>query len=330
MDTPRLLDRPATLDALHEALDGSLEYPPEYRSGLSSHLPMALHALWALGATPARMRAFAGRYAERFGTARAPQGGTVLADWRAARGRIDAWADLRATFSAQLARDGTDATLRGALPDLWPGAAGAAFHGLIRTAHAAQAGHPGELAVALAYWAARWQAVPAGTPGEPMPFDAWATSLEAAALRSRPAGALISGRLAAAAGSQAYAQRSERLTVDTLRPLADLAASLYARSGNFTVLHVVTATRAARVLMPWSSNPAAVRAGFVRAYTAAVLASHWEPKDATVRALTWPAVRDAAIASDDDHVIKIVHALIEERAVYGDGARLAAAARAVG
>ncbi len=82
--------------------------------------------------------------------------------------------------------------------------------------------------------------------------------------------------------------------------------------------------------MPWSPDPAAVRAGFVRAYTAAVLASHWEPTDATVRALTWPAARDAAIASDDDHVIKLVHALIEERAVYGDGARLAAAARAVG
>ena len=74
------------------------------------------------------------------------------------------------------------------------------------------------------------------------------SSWSAAALRSRPAGALISGRLTAAAGSEAYAQRAERLAVDTLQPLADLAASLYARSGNFTVLHVVTATRAARAM----------------------------------------------------------------------------------
>lgn len=330
MHTSTLIDKPASIAALHAALDESLAYPPEYRSGLSSHLPMALHALWALGAAPERMHDFAVRYAERFGAARAPQGGDVLADWRGARGHIEAWADLRATFAAQLAHDGTDATLRRVLPWLWPGAAGVAFHGLIRTAHAVQAGHAGETAAALAYWAARWQAVPAGAPGDPLPFDAWAARLQAEALRSRPAGSLISARLVAAAGSEAYAQLAERLAADTLQPLADLAADLYARSGNFTVLHVVTATRAARVLMPWSPDPAAVRAGFVRAYTAAVLASHWQPKEAPPTAADWPAVRDAAIASEDDHVIKLVHALMEERGEYGDGARFAAAARAVG
>ncbi len=330
MNPSALIDRPTSLAALHAALEASLAYPPEYRSGLSSHLPMALHALWALGASPDRLHAFAARYAERFGTARAPQGGEGLADWREARGRIEAWADLRATFAGQLAREGSDATLRRVLPELWPGAAGAAFHGLIRTAHAVQAGHAGELAAALAYWAARWQAVPAGAPGEPLPFDVWAARLEAEALRSRPAGSLISARLLAAAGSEAYAQLAERLAADTLQPLADLAADLYARSGNLTVLHIVTATRAARVLVPWSPDPAAVRAGFVRAYTAAVLASHWQPKEAPPTAADWPAVRDAATASDDDHVIKLVHALVEERGVYDDGARLAAAARAVG
>ncbi|MBL8361298.1 MAG: DUF4243 domain-containing protein [Rubrivivax sp.] len=330
MNTPDLLDRPATLDTLHAALDDGLAWPPEYRSGLSSHLPMALHALWSLGAPPERLHAFAARYAERFGAARAPRGGRVLADWRDARGRIEAWADLRETFAAQIRHDGTDATLRRVLPDLWPGAAGAAFHGLIRTGHAVQAGHAGELVAALAYWAARWQVVAAGVPGEPLAFGDWAARLETAALRARWPGALISSRIEVAAASDDHAQLAERVAVDDLHPLSNLAADLYARSGNFTVLHVVTATRAARVLLPWVEDAAAVRAGLVRAVTAAVLASHLQWKEAPPPARSWAEVRADAIASDDDHVVKIVHALWEERGVYGDGARLAAAARAEG
>ena len=48
-----------------------------------------------------------------------------------------------------------------------PGVAAAAFHGLIRTAHAVQSGHAGEVAAALAYWAWRWQPLaPARVPAE--------------------------------------------------------------------------------------------------------------------------------------------------------------------
>ena len=93
-------------------------------------------------------------------------------DWLALRGQTDAFAPLRATFAAALARDGRDAVLRAALPALLPGVAAAAFHGVIRTAHAVEAAHDGELAAALAYWAWRWQPLAPAPRGAALPVDA--------------------------------------------------------------------------------------------------------------------------------------------------------------
>src|SRR5512143_581470 len=140
---------------LHRMLEEALAWPPEYASELSNHLPMALHALSELGASASRMRQFAGRYLQRFaGRGGGPRASTV-ADWLPLRGQADAYPGLRATFEDALAREGRDAVLHRVLPALWPGVAAAAFHGVIRTGHAAQAGHDGELAAALAYWAWR-------------------------------------------------------------------------------------------------------------------------------------------------------------------------------
>jgi hypothetical protein len=320
---------------LHDLLDANLAFGPEYGAALSNHLPMALHALAELGADGQRLRRCFDYYARAHALPALPAGGRVLADWRSALGDIHAYADLRASFDALLATGGLAATLRAALPLLWPGALGAAFHGLIRTGHAVQSDHVGEQAAALAYWAARWQAAPmvsAPQTDAPLPFAEWAAGVEIAARQQRLPGRLISERAGLALFTDAYAVWSTAVVVEGWAPLADWAADLYARSGNFTVLHIATAARAARVLAPWTSDAAAVRRGFVRAATAAVLASGLPPqadRPSADAAVEWHTVRAAAIESDDEHVIKLVHTLDEERAVYGDGARLQAAARAL-
>ena len=161
---------PTTLRAL---LDAQLNLPAEYRDQLTSHLPMALHALHSLGASPLRLQAFYATYAKRFDGMHAPTPVEPAADWRSLRGPPDAYPALLASLNTLVVRDGIDATLRASLPDLLPGVAAAAFHGLIRTAHAVQSGHAGEVAAALAYWAWRWQPLaPAQAPAVPMPLTA--------------------------------------------------------------------------------------------------------------------------------------------------------------
>jgi hypothetical protein len=323
-------------------LDASLNTGPEYGGGMSNHLPMALHALHALGAGAPRLQAFSAVYAPRLAARAAPASNAkaLPADWRDARGDFAAFDSLRLGFETLLRDQGHDATLRALLPALWPGAAGAAFHGLIRTAHAVQSGHQRELAAALAYWAARWKSLPAApAPPAPVAFAEWAARLEAAALGTRLPGRSITGRIDAVVqapqntADAAYAAWADATALEGLMPLSDWAAGLYARSGNFTVLHLVTATRAARVLWPWTTARGEVLQGLLRAVTAAVLASNLQPAaplgpDECLPA--WPQLIEAAMASDDDHVIKLVHALVEERAAYGEGQRRQAAARTLG
>jgi hypothetical protein len=219
------------------------------------------------------------------------------------------------------------------LPHLWPGVAAAAFHGLIRTAHAVQAGHAGEIAAGLAYWAARWQAVPARpNKGPPMAFADWSAQLETQAATLRGGAGLISLRIDAVVHSGAHAEMACALHIEPtlLAALSDWAASLYARSGNFTVLHLVTGLRAARVLWPWVEDVTAATQALVRALAAAVLASNLALRSDEPAPMGWDALRAAAIACDDDHVIKLIHACVEGAALHGEGARRRAAARALG
>jgi Questin oxidase-like len=320
---------------LHAVHSDYQHLPPEYANGLSNHLPMALQALHALGADGTGLQSFAQRYAQRFEAWPYATAGQPLARWQDRRGDITAFADLRASFAAAIAMQGAAGTLQQVLPDLWPGVAGAAFHGLIRTAHAMQAQHDGELAGALAYWAARWQPLQAPPVGEVMPMAAWSSALAAQARELRLTGHLISGRVSAAQQTQAYVQLAGRLVMNehTLPQLAGFAVQAYSRSGNFTVLHMVTACRAARVLLalvPEQKDLAlqALVPAFTAAYLASGVAAMTEDQATSSPDVTWPEVISAALQSDDDHVIKLVHACVEEAAVYGPSSYLAAAQRA--
>lgn len=318
-----------TATPLHRLLDRSLDHAPIYGPGFASHLPMALHALHVLGADEARLQAFFDRYATRL----APRGARSgpLDDWTSALGRFDAFEALRTTFEDRLHEQGPEATLRHALPVLWPGVVAAAFHGLIRSAHALQAGHAGELAAALAYWAATFRRLP-DAPEQAMDLPSWSAALESAALASRvPGGSIVRGVEAAVQGA-AYRELGAALpaTAATLHDLADWAADQYAKSRNFTVLHLVTACRAARVLLDHTGEPAAAWPHLVRAFVGAALAANLEHRPEPPPRLGWAEVRVRAIASDDDHVIKLVHACVDDSAAHADdGPRLAAAARAV-
>ena len=266
----------APTTALHRLLDANLALPPEYADELTSHLPMALHALAALGADDDRLHRFFEGYARRFaGRLAEPSGAPVARDWLPLRGRSDALGALRATLSARVRLDGRDALLRAVLPALWPGVAAAAFHGAIRTAHAVESGHDGELADALAYWAWRWQPLPDGDAGPILASSNWCDALQDAARSWRPEGRLISHRMAQAATATPYRELAMRVPITPELPaqLWAFAAARYAATRNFTVLHLVTGLRAVHVLWPWVDDPQTALREAVKAFTAAFLAA---------------------------------------------------------
>lgn len=322
---------------LHALLESSLRLPPEYEDQLTSHLPMALHALEGLGASPARLHDFYAVYARRFVGMQAPDHAAPTPLWQALRGNSDAYPVLLATMQGWIAREGSHAVLSEVIPSLVDGVAAAGLHGAIRTAHAVQSGHLQELAAALAYWAWRWQplkAVPA--PGELLSLSTWASKLVEGARTWRTEGGLISIRMEEATQSAVYQSLASALRPaanlrGAITALAGLAIERYGVSPNFTVLHMVTGLRALRVLLPWLVDDLPTQAVVVRAFTAAYLAARVATLfDRPIPVLrTWSEIKAAAIQSNDDHVIKLVHACWDEAGVYGEAPYLHAAGLAV-
>ena len=302
----------ATPQQLRELLEAPACLPPEYGGGLSNHLPMALDALQKLGASGERLRAFYDSQAPRI------------------EGDVDpAFAALAAEFRRQLDREGADAVLHRTLPRLLPGVAAAAFHGVIRTAHALRSGSRGELARGLAYWSWRHRVLDA--PHRPvalLDLAEWSARLRAA--DEHLAGRMIAQRVALATQTPSYLALGAALApqADPLRSLAGLAVEAYLHSRNFTVLHLVTGLHALRQLQPWLPPSPELQPVLVGAFTAAYLAAQVQAVDARPSRRDWPEVIAAAIASDNEHTIKLVHACREEFAHYGAPHYLAAAALA--
>lgn len=329
--------RPTALDVL---LDEDLGFDPTTAEGLSNHLPMALVALERLGASDGTLQRFFEGYARRL-VPRAPAGATLTAgDWRRAIGTGRRFADLCGYFERAVADAGVDDTVSAHLPALLPGVGSAAFHGVIRLAYALDSGGPRRVAAGLAYLADQFRPLgaPTGAPARSAdPRDLLADLRNDGRLRAvELSGWNIGTRMGAVAASPAFADVIDRLAVDgaTGGALADAALLVYASTGDFTALHMVTGLHALRRLEPYAGEgPVLLRYGW-QALAAAYLTIGAPPllddedraeMDATAPA--WDRIVAAALGSSDEHVIKFAYSCREQDAVFPRATYRAVAAR---
>lgn len=307
--------------ATRARLESAHRYSAVYRGYLASHLPMALVALDALGADDARIDAFARK---------------LEAHLEPLEGDAAFSAELAAVTQA-LARDGREATLRRELARLLEAPGSGAFHGAIRTAYAIESGSDRELAHALAYWRVAFdplgEAIEARGHASPREVLA-AIAADAGFAGVTPEGRNIATRMQAARAHPRFtalvAQADPaKLTLDRL---AQGALHAYAASGSFTLLHAVTGCHALRLLSPWMERPGIAVAHAWQALAAAFIASGSPPMVslafAPEAAASWPAIHAAAVASDDEHDVKLAYTAWREWQRTGDDLyRRAAAAR---
>jgi len=308
-------------------LDEGVRFDAEYHQGLSNHLPMVLVALQRLGASEPRIDTFATSYTRRLEPAPKASTWSSGEHWQNRLGRRGTWPAYRTLFSTWIGRDGSDQVLAQVLATLMAGCGAAAFHGIIRTAYAVHSGHDRELADGLAHWACRY--LPLGVAGGDGTVDNPAVVLHGVSTTSSGRN-LIVERMRDAAQEPSFSQIIKLLKVDdsTLGRLSRMAAMLYASSGNFTVLHLVTSSHALRELLPLLDNPLPALHAYWRAYVAGYLASDLCIDNATTLQ-PWDQIIDAAIASDDEHVVKLVDSCREEERAYGGDEWHYAASRAV-
>ena len=97
---------------------------------------------------------------------------------------------------------------------------------------------------------------------------------------------------------------------------------------NFTALHLLTACHAMRMLQGFIDEPLPALRWFWQAWASAVVAAGLQVKTAAPL-LPWNRIVPVALASDDEHLIKLVDSCRAEARVYGGADWRRAASRAV-
>ena len=346
------MDDASANEVLDEGLTRLASTGPEFRGGLSNHGPMASEAMVRLGRADAVER-WLDRYVRKLDVPPAPSDRITDQTWREALGAINRVADWDRYFRDQLAEEPWRDVLARWWPRLLPGLAAAATHGVIRTSHAARslaaaeqdgagtAERTDELGRGLAYWAARYLELPGrARTGGRLDLAAALSGLPVAA--RQPASGLIFEILKAELDGQpgfAAAVGALRGPTDVPADLAALAREfarvflVYGRTRPIALLHSVTAPVAARSVLPLLPAEMArptydalwqVGAALYTVYTGAATP---EPLPAgpppSAGELT-----DRAVATGDEHAIKLTEACLRLDAVSPDPLLRHAAARA--
>ncbi len=305
---------------------------PEYGPALTDHAAMAIEALERLD--PAAIEPFASRYLVRLRPIdREPD--PLL------RGFVDAAAALERRIERRIEHEGALAVLAERAPALAERVAGAAFHGLLRVAHAARGlardDHPArraELGRALAYAALRGAVLPHRpdvTQRATLSLSQALAQLDPApdALVRRP-GLITPTLFARAAAHPALGAVSAQLRRDAdpvsrALELRREAALLLCRGEHgpevtFTLLHAITASEAVLTLTRMLSTETA--RALVDEASHALLAMRVAFVGALDRPLattaSWAELRSRAVASLDDHAIKLAAALDQPEGLDDD------------
>lgn len=313
----------------------------ESKPGHTDHLTTSLVALERLGASSEELAAYAElrQLREALLPPAVSPGRVLRQGWREALGDPAMEQAFRAFFETELVRLGRDAMLREYLPDLMQGVGGAGFHPMIRLAMGLQCDTDSEVVVALAHWATAFLHLGHGQRervGEEDPRGVLERVRRDIGLGVAPDKTSLQAGMIAVSALPHFRLVLHWLALDetTLSKMAETSLLLFAKTGSEDALHVLAATHALRVLLPWFYDPEPA----LRYHWQAVAAGYFAmgcPKLGPVGQLdpdsapAWPTLSDAAIASQDDHVIQAVHCCAEEEAAWGNSLYRAAAARFV-
>jgi Questin oxidase-like len=326
---------------------------PEYHGGLANHGPMAAEALVAVG-RPRAVIPWVERYRRRLDAR--PSGSRPIApgSWREALGEHARVGDWIPFFRHQVDERPWREVLGEWTPRLSPGIVAAAFHGVIRTGHAARslgvqetAARRHELAEGLAYWAANYATLPesrakgsATAPSHRLPSQA-VTSIPLVPPDLRVLNGNITDRLAPVQRFEPFASVADSVDTssDPSRFLSDLTetfAGVFLASvppgSLIAFIHGLTGPSAVRLLLPHLDGPA----------TAAILRYAWQgaaalhsgfggqaPKPVADGAPKPDDLIDRAVVNGDEHAIKFTEACLREHALNPKPVYLLAARRAI-
>lgn len=318
-------------EALDEAYDRLQSTGPEFEGWLSNHGPMAADALLRMGCGE-EVEPWLNDYITRLDEAPAVRWAIDEEEWREVIGDPSRLGDWCALFSRLVGEEHWWDLLTRWWPRLLSGAVASAGHGLIRTGHVVRALRERqtpqrlqELALALGYWAARWQPLPAhpapsGTANPRRALDSVPVIASSGGIRTRLRDLGRSPNWPGSVARLAPVTDAEHVPA-ALDDLVDAAVARYpqwAHASPIMLVHAATAPRAAALAVPslprdlWVSTYEtawAVSAAISGAYRTATAPP--PPSWAERHITTAEEVADRAARTGDEHAIKFAEVALE-------------------
>jgi hypothetical protein len=304
-----------------------------------------LVALHRMGASPQRLAEWYEHYKVDHGlhAPAPPQAAINVEIWDEALGDRAREADYRAFFIGEIQRLGIDGSIRTYLPRLIQGIGGSALHPLMRLAYSVLKDDRKEAGTALGYWAACHLPLPGPTGAAPVtddPAAVLAAMSDVSGIRSyKPETDLLWHNIREVAELPEFAPVIDRLrfSPETPRKMAETSLAVFAATMDFSALHAVTGMHWARLVSPHLDDPQPLYRAFWQVI-AALVPKIGFPAVPTPEALAdmratpapdWREIRDAAIASFDEHDVSLVFSASQEEEVWGDPLYRVVAARRV-
>jgi hypothetical protein len=300
-------------------LSKARRFGPLYGDRLASHLPMGLIALDWMGAGRDDLHGF---FIADSAKLERIKDTDRLEVPRLGHLTVNHFPGLAQYFSDQIHVAGIEKVTQWWIPQLMPGVAASAFHALIRLAYGLESGDPLEVAHALAFWAVEFLELDLPKKRTSHSLDQIACALSLGTRSSLTSDGIIVDKIRRMAANSALL--SSCIQPESLA-LADIAAfSLDAYSGreDFTLLHLVAATHAFRLVSAYCTLSESALRSFWQAILLAYLTvdqrAEDPPADLPSATYGWDELFKILIKCPDVHTIKIGYSAFSESAVYGD------------
>ena len=307
---------------LNELIDKhNKEFSTYYKGELYSHTPMALFALKDLGASDERLEEFYEFDVKKLEPIVNP---TFLIDnsnWEKHLGNYKYEASYVDFFRSRVQEDGIEFTVQKYFDVLMKGVGAAAFHPIIRLSYAIRENNENEIIISLATWAASYLdlGVSPSLDGDKTFLDVIGSLKQINFNQGlQVEGKNIVERMSTVSKTREYKECVQKISLTSSHrdELEKILLWLFSQSNNFTLLHGVTSHHAFESLVKFSKQEELSRGYLVKAILAAYLSTtgvfapdlDWRyPSFENLP--SWDVIKQKAISSNDDHVIKLVHVL---------------------
>ena len=298
----------------------------------ANHAPMVLIALYRMGADLDQLRQYyahveTGRPASETDSLQGRQ--IDHGTWTKHLGTLGAWSSYRQFFQAEIDKHGVQEVLATYVSPLMRGVAGHAFHPLLRVGYGIDLNDKDEIAFGLAVWASVYLPAPEIPKSKVRvkPAHMLNEMVNSELLRSvKPGSQSIARRIGQFYAHDEFRRLLQPIDLDSDRPLDAIAraiADAFSTHHHFTMLHGVTSCHAMRMVPPYCENQEEALSMYWFSVCAAYLSvvnvpgsPHQPLPDREAGETDWPRIHRDAIATGNEHTIKLAYTCFKESAEY--------------